>query len=541
MTIIYSAKRIITMNPSQPEATHIAVRDGRILAVGTEASMQDFANATHDARFANDVLMPGFVEGHSHALEGALWSYGYLGYFGRTDADGEYWEGLRSIEAMQQRLQAYAATVDESLPVIAWGFDPVYFPEQRLDCHVLDAAVSDRPVVIFHANLHVMTVNTAMLKLAGIDQVKDIEGIRLGADGKPDGELQEMAAMHVVFDALGYSIFDLVSSTETLQRYARIANRSGVTTITDLYNPLTDDGVKALESVTSDANYPVRLVPAMAALNWSPEEGTERLFDCQGRGNDKLHFGPVKLMTDGSIQGYTARLKWPYYHDGSPNGIWNAPPQQLKDIVHHYHQAGIQLHIHCNGDESVDLMLDAIEEAQELWPRFDHRHTLQHCQIMDHAQLRRAARLGVCLNIFANHLYYWGDIHRTRTLGFERCQRLEPLASTKRLNIPLAIHSDAPVTPLGPLFTAWCAVMRLSASGVQLGEEEKLTVPQALEAITLGAAYTLRLDHLVGSLEIGKFADITVLDEDPLSCEPNHLKDIRVKATVVGGIVHDNN
>lgn len=538
MTTIYSAKRIITMNPSQPEATHIAVRDGRILAVGTQDSMQDFKGAHYDARFANDTLLPGFVEGHSHALEGALWNYGYLGYFGRTDADGHYWEGLRSIEAMQQRLKEYAATVDEASPVITWGFDPVYFPGERLDRHVLDAAVSERPVVVFHANLHVLTVNTAMLKLAGIEQVEDTQGIRLGEDGKPDGELQEMAAMHVVFDALGFSIFDLVASTETLQRYARIARHSGITTITDLYNPLSDEGIAALETATADTAYPVRVVPAMAALNWSPDEGVARLRDCQHRGSDKLHFGPVKLMTDGSIQGYTARLKWPYYHDGSPNGIWNAPPQQLKEIVHHYHQAGIQLHIHCNGDEAVELMLDAIEEAQELWPRFDHRHTLQHCQIMDHAQLRRAARLGVCLNIFANHLYYWGDIHRSRTLGFERCQRLEPLASTRRLDIPLAIHSDAPVTPLGPLFTAWCAVMRRSASGVQLGEQEKLTVPQALEAITLGAAYTLRLDHLVGSLEIGKLADITVLEEDPLACEPNHLKDIRVKATVLGGEVH---
>lgn len=540
MITIYSAKRILTMNPSQPEATHIAVRDGRILAVGNAVSMQDFPDAIHDDRFANQVLMPGFVEGHSHALEGALWNYGYLGYFGRTDAEGQYWEGLTSIAAMQQRLQQYASTIEQDKPVIAWGFDPVYFPAERLDRHALDAVISDRPVIVFHANLHVMTVNSAMLELAGIDQVQGIEGIRLGADGRPNGELQEMAAMHVVFDTLGFNVFDLVSCPKTLQRYARIAQRCGVTTITDLYNPMTEESVEAMMKVTADSDYSVRLVPAMAALNWSPEDGIERLHDCKSRANDKLYFGPVKLMTDGSIQGYTARLKWPYYHDGSPNGIWNAPPQQLKDLVHHYHQSGVQLHIHCNGDESVDLILDAIEEAQELWPRFDHRHTLQHCQIMDHAQLRRAARLGVCLNIFANHLYYWGDIHLTRTIGFERCQRLEPLASTKRLNIPLAIHSDAPVTPLAPLFTAWCAVMRLTATGVQLGEHEKLTVAEALEAITLGAAYTLRLDHLVGSLEIGKFADIAVLDEDPLLCAPERLKDIRVSATLLGGKIHDN-
>ncbi|WP_227370746.1 amidohydrolase [Halomonas sp. M20] len=540
MTTIYSAKRIITMNPSQPEATYIAIRDGRILAVGTQESMKDFEGADYDNRFENDVILPGFVEGHSHALEGALWNYGYLGYFGRTDPEGKHWEGLRSVPDMQARLSDYAASIEAETSVIAWGFDPVYFPEERLDRYALDAAVPDRPVVVFHANLHVMTVNTAMLKLAKIDQVKDVEGIRLGTDGKPDGELQEMAAMHVVFDTLGFSVFDLVASVETLQRYARIARRSGVTTITDLYNPLSNEGVAALESATTQPSYPVRLVPAMAALSWSPQEGIERLRACQGIGHDKLHFGPVKLMTDGSIQGYTARLKWPYYHDGSPNGIWNAPPQQLKEMVHSYHQAGAQLHIHCNGDEAVDLMLDAIEEAQEMWPRADHRHTLQHCQIMDHAQLRRAARLGVCLNIFANHLYYWGDIHLKRTLGFERCQRLEPLASTRRLNIPLAIHSDAPVTPLGPLFTAWCAVMRKSASGIQLGEHENLSVAQALEAITLGAAYTLRMDHLVGSLEIGKFADMVVLEEDPLTCDPDQLKDTAVKATVLGGQVHVN-
>ena len=159
--------------------------------------------------------------------------------------------------------------------------------------------------------------------------------------------------------------------------------------------------------------------------------------------------------------------------------------------------------------------------------------------MIDHAQLRRASVQGLCLNMFANHLYYWGDIHRQRTLGHERCQRLEPLASARRMGIPTAIHSDAPVTPLGPLFTAWCAVMRQTATGKILGEHERLSVAEALEMITLGAAYTLHLDHLVGSLEIGKFADMVALDRDPLASPPEALKEIRVMATVLGGRVHD--
>lgn len=537
---VFAARRILTMNPSQPEATHIAVRDGRVLGVGPLETMRELGAYTLDRRFADHIIVPGFVEGHSHALEGAMWNYLYLGYFARVDPEGLHWAGADSITAMQQRLREGAAALPPGEPLIAWGFDPVYFEGARLDRHLLDAAVQNRPVVVMHASLHVMTVNSRMLEQANLHRHPGVEGIMLDAEGQPNGELQEMAAMHAIFETLGMNLFEAVSAPSTLRRYGQAARNAGVTTITDLYNPLTDEGIAALRQVTAEDRFPVRLVPAMSALAWTPEQGVERLQHCLQQGNDKLHFGLVKMMTDGSIQGYTARMKWPYYHDGHANGIWNAPPEALQQMVQIYHQAGLQLHIHTNGDEAVELMLDALESALDLWPRADHRHTLQHCQVIDHAQLRRSAKLGLCLNMFANHLYYWGDIHRRRTLGYERSRRLEPLASARRLGIVTAIHSDAPVTPLGPLFTAWCAVMRESASGEVLGEQERVSVAEALQMITLGAAYTLRLDHQVGSLEIGKFADMTVLDQDPLAIDPAQLRNIRVLATVLGGEVHAN-
>lgn len=538
--ILYCAQRIITMDPSLPEATHIAVQDGKVLAVGPLEELQDLGEYRLDDSFAGKVIMPGFVEGHSHALEGAMWQYLYLGYFSRRDPQGNNWTGVTSLAEMQQRLHQQAECLPDGEPLIAWGFDPVYFEGMRLDRQALDQAVNDRPLVIFHASLHVMTVNSCMLELAQLERHAGTEGIMLDSDGQPNGELQEMAAMHAVFDALGKNLFEEVSSLPALRAYGQVARRAGVTTITDLYNPLTEEGIAALQEITASSDYPVRLVPAMAALSWTPEQGIARLQDCRQMGNDKLHFGLVKLMTDGSIQGYTARMQWPGYHDGHPNGIWNAPPDTLHQLVQDYHQAGLQLHIHTNGDEAVELMLDAIEDAQTLWPRADHRHTLQHCQFISQAQLRRAARLGVCLNMFANHIYYWGDIHRHKTLGFARSRRLEPLASALRLNIPTAMHSDAPVTPLGPLFTAWCAVQRQTASGASLGREECISVVDALHMITLGAAYTLRLDHLVGSLEVGKYADMVVLDEDPLQIPAERLRDLRVHATIVGGRVHEN-
>ncbi|GHB17320.1 amidohydrolase [Salinicola rhizosphaerae] len=537
---IYSAQRILTMNPTLPEATHIAVRDGRVLGVGPLDELQDLGEYTLDERFAGKVILPGFVEGHSHALEGVLWEYAYAGYFPRQDPAGHTWPGLTDIASLQNHLRRQIAELPAAAPLIAWGFDPIYFPDRRLDRNDLDAIDAERPIVVIHANLHMMTVNGAMLRQSGLEARAEIEGVMTFGDGEPNGELREMAAMFAIFDTLGIDLFDRGSEPETLVRYAKIAQRHGVTTLTDLYNPLSETGVESMLATCARADVPMRLAPAMSALTYTAEVGIERVVDCRESSTDKLHFGLVKLMTDGSIQGYTARLNWPGYHDGKPNGMWNAEPERLTDIVQRYHQAGLQLHIHTNGDEAVDLMLDAIESAQELWPRPDHRHTLQHCQIINQAQMKRAARLGVCLNMFANHLYYWGDIHRERTLGFERSQRLEPLASADRLGIPIAAHCDAPVTPLSPLFTAWCTVARQTASGKTLGAHEALDVARALKLITLDAAYTLKLDDRIGSLEVGKFADMAILDEDPRDVPLEQLPHLHVAATMVGGIVFDN-
>ena len=163
-------------------------------------------------------------------------------------------------------------------------------------------------------------------------------------------------------------------------------------------------------------------------------------------------------------------------------------------------------------------MIDAIEAAQTAHYRPDHRHTLQHCQMADASLFRRMAKLGICANLFANHVYYWGDQHAAITMGPDRARRMDACATALREGVLLAIHSDAPVTPLAPLFTAWCAVNRITASGNILGPEERISASEALYAITLGAAYTLHMDHLIGSIETGKYADFAVLENDPLEC-----------------------
>ena len=537
-TTVFSARKIIAMNPMQPEATHVAVRDGRVLAVGDLARMREWGAFELDERFAAQVLMPGLVEGHSHLMAGGLWQFPFVGFHARTAPDGKVWSGCRDFDEVVQRLaRIESAMGDPKQPLVAWGFDPIFFGSERMTVAHLDRVSTTRPVVVLHASQHLMNVNSTALALAGITRDTDIEGVAKDARGEPSGELQEFAAMFPITRLIG-NIFRVTGTSEAgLRMFGQIAQLAGVTTATDLVNDLAADNVELLQRITAEDDYPVRIVPAYLSLDGSMprQSGAERVRQRITGNTGKLRFGAVKIVVDGSIQGFTARLRWPGYFNGHENGIWIGSPAELKASIEFFHAEGLQLHIHTNGDEATELALDAVEAALARHPRPDHRHTLQHCQMADAAQFRRMARLGMCVNLFANHIYYWGDAHHALTMGPDRAERMDACATALSAGVPLAIHSDAPITPLGPLFTAWCAVNRLTSSGRVLGAAERIPVADALRAITLGAAFTLRLDDRIGSIEVGKWADFCVLDDDPLAVAPEALKDVRIAGTVLGG------
>lgn len=549
-TTVYVARKIITMNPMQPHATHLAVRDGRIMAVGDLARMQAWGEFELDTRFADKVLMPGLIEGHCHLKEGGMWVFPYVGYGDRLGPDGKTWKGLQTMEAVVDALaeicqQWDAAGTPADKPLIAWGFDPIYFGDERMTVQHLDRASTTRPVVICHSNGHLMNVNSEMMRIAGITRDTQIEGVVKFADGEPTGELQEPAAMFPVARRLGPSGSGLLAPMDDdgMRGFGAIACMQGVTTATDLVNQLADHDVDVLLGACERDDYNVRVVPAFKAFHGThgAKEGVQRINELKARHGetDKLRFGVVKMMLDGSIQGFSARLRWPGYFNGSANGIWVTSPKQYEADFEVYHRAGFVVHTHTNGDEASEVAIEAIERVLERAPRPDHRHTLQHGQMIDAAMFRRMARLGLCANLFANHIWYWGDQHASMTMGPDRAARLDACASALAAGVPLAIHSDAPVTPLGPLFTAWCAVNRVTMSGQVLGERERLSIAQALHAITLGAAWTLKLDDEIGSIEVGKRADLCVMEDDPEQAEPMRLKDVRIWGTMLSGRIFE--
>ncbi len=539
MITVYRAKKIITMNPSRPAATHVAVRNGRIVGVGTPEELPGFGRSVLDTQLSDKVLMPGLVEGHCHVMQGAFWRRAYCGPFDRIDPDGVVWRGLSSNALLLNRLREVEVGLnDPGAPLAGWGYDPLFFNGECLDRRDLDQVSSERPIGILHASCHILNVNTKVLELSGLLRTGlNHRGIPLDENGLPTGELRGHEVMSAANRHVGFLREELGRDELGLRQFARQCIRSGVTTATDLAALLSDDAVEMMLRVTGEKDFPVRIAAARKLVNITVPNLIHRAHELLEQSTDRLRLGAIKVVADGSIQGFTARLRKPGYFNGSPNGLWYLPPEQLKEVYRLALREDVQVHTHTNGDQATELALDCIEDALQLRSAPDHRFTLQHCQLADAAQFRRMHGLGVCVNLFSNHIYYWGDLHCRHTVGPERAERMNACATALACSVPTTIHSDAPITPLGPLFTAWCAINRLTSSGRVLGRNECISIDAALHAITLGAAYTLKLDGEIGSIECGKRADFAVLEDDPTRIGGKRLKDVRIWGTVQDGRV----
>jgi predicted amidohydrolase YtcJ len=541
---IFTARRIITMNPSQPDAIAVAVHEGRILSVGSLDHVQSaVGDATVDRQFEDKVLMPGLIEPHMHALmSGLQWQSAYLGYYDRVAPDGTAAPGCRDKAAILDRLgKAIREWDGEGGIFTAWGIDPSLLGDATLTAADLDAVCGDVPVLVHNTSGHIDYANSEMLRLAGIDASTNVEGIVKDADGNPTGEIREMRAMALLRPLLAGH------TPERMQRAVRdagrMAVRAGCTTISDWAFGLQADALDACVAVTREEDYPARLAlapfaPILRTQAGSPEGAVEAWREMKRAEHERLIVRSAKFMVDGSIQGFTGLMRWPVHHNGAPNGIANTTPEQLTELMRAFHRAGVQCVTHTNGDAAIDMALDAIETVLTELPRPDHRFRLEHVQMGTRDQFERMAKLGVGAVLFPVHLYFWGDVHRTVTIGPDRAARMNAVRTALDTGVRVAFHSDEPVTPVGPLFSAWCAVNRKTASGFVLGEPERIRVTEALRAITIDAAYLQHRDRDAGSIEVGKLADFAVLEADPLAENPSALKDIPVWGTVLAGEPH---
>ena len=537
---IFRAKRIVTLDHAMPTADAVAVMDGRVLHTGALADVRaDLSghDVAVDDTFGDSVIVPGFVEAHCHIFgEASLASHPWVGSYDRRSVTGSVQSGCHNLGAALARIEeAHAALLDPNETLVCMGWDPSMAGGQAMTGEMLDAVSESRPIFVLHASLHLGVGNRAMMRRADITRETSEHGVMKHGDGEPNGELRENALGLV----LGNHI--RIGGGDSIRAAGTVARQAGCTTVTDLAFAATEPMVTSHASVVDQDSFEARVyyAPSARVLHSRMGDATvDHIVSLSRGGSDKFRMGPVKFIIDGSIQGRTARMDWPGYCCGDPNGMWLFEEDELYELMLPYHRAGLQLALHTTGDAAVERGLNVFEHLLTTHPRFDHRHRLEHAQLATESSFKRMKALGMTVNLFANHGYYWGETHRTETAGPARSRHLDACGTALRHGVPFSIHCDAPVTPLDPLFTMWCAVNRITSAGLPLGETERISASAALRAMTIDAAYLLKADGSIGSIESGKFADFSVLSDDPTTCDPMGIKDIEVRATVLSGTVH---
>lgn len=529
---VYLHGRVRTMDDSRC-VTAFAVRDGRFVAVGSDAEIESLAGPdTESVDLNGRAVLPGFIETHVHP---------HMSGSSSIDVDAGV-DACPDIESLVRALAARSSTSAPDVPVHASGFDDSLVAEDRgLTRADLDRAATDRPIIVRHLSGHGVYVNSFVLRDRGVGRsTPDPEGgvIVRDAAGDPTGEFREIPAMRLVLDP-SESVPVAEELDDSLRRaLARMAS-VGVTSFHDMFvSPVMVDSYRRLRA-SGELSLRGRLYAGFGTLDGFTV-GNTSLPDA----DDCLSFGGVKLISDGSIQLHTGALTEPYHDLGGCHcGDMAIPPADLDEMVTQCHAAGRQVAIHTNGDRAIDLALDAIEKAvassggQALPDGLQHR--LEHVQTLREDQIRRMRELGVAASVFVNHVYYWGDRHRDRFLGPARGARISPLASIVAAELPFALHCDNPVTPVDPLFTIHTAVNRVTRGGEVLGPEQRIDAATAVAGYTCTAARLGAEAGVKGAIAPGLFADFVVLDDDPVTCDPAAIKDIEVLATVVGDrVVH---
>ncbi|TNE57088.1 MAG: amidohydrolase [Alphaproteobacteria bacterium] len=541
---VFPAKKIITMNPAQPEATAVAVRDGRILEVGTLESLRPWLEAfPHkiDDRFKDKFLMPGFIDPHLHpSMAAVLLPMRFV-----TAMEWRLpWEIVAPVttpEAFLKRVRDIDAEMESpEAPLFIWGYHQLWHGKMRRAA--LDDISKTRPIVIWHRSFHELYMNSACLKWAGIDEASagghhqvDIENGHFFENG-----------LRLAMAKLNSYLLSPAHYHEGLKRLARVAHFGGHTTLGDMavgiFNFEMEWQTTKTFLDTDETPFRVQMIPASNILfgeKGSNEAALDFIKTLPERNTNRLRFyDHVKLFTDGAFFSQLMQLKAPGYIDGH-HGEWLMPPEHFEAAARTYWNAGYKIHVHCTGDLGVDLALDTLAKLQEEKPRFGHRFTIEHFGLSTPEQVRRMKELGALASV---NIYYFHELSGTYAregLGFERASQMARVGSLLREGVPFAFHSDFTMAPALPLNSASVAATRINAEGTLMGEDERVPVHDALKAITSEAAWILGLEDEIGSIRAGKKADFTVLEEDPYQVAPESLNDIPIWGTIFEGTPHE--
>ena len=535
-THVYRNGTILTMDSGGSQAQALAVRGETILAVGSDAEIMALADPhTVVTDLRGRTMLPGFIDGHSHFVSAGLMAATQL------DLSSPPVGGVKNIAEIKELIRAKAAETPKGEWILGFGYDDTGLEDKRHPlASDIDEVAPEHPVLLRHVSGHLSSCNS--LALAKANYTKDTPDpvggvIRRDEHGNPNGVLEEPPAMNPVA-----ALLPEVSEEDWMRSIVTACDAYTAKGVTSAQDGFTQEKQWAQLRKAHEKGLlrnRVQILPGLGCCDLN--QFTSHASGTPLTADRKISLGAVKHLVDGSLQCYTGCLSNPYHkiiYDLPDGPMWRGyiqeNPEGFIDRIVALHRQGWQIAIHGNGDEAIQLILDAYEEAQKRYPRADARHIIIHCQTVREDQLDRIKRLGVVPSFFVVHTYFWGDRHRDIFLGPDRAKRISPLRSALKRGILFSNHNDTFVTPIDPLLSVWSAVNRITSSGQVLGEEYTISVMDALRSVTSWAAYQACEERIKGSLEPGKLADFVILEANPLTVAKETIKDIGISATIVG-------
>ncbi|MEM7324234.1 MAG: amidohydrolase [Actinomycetota bacterium] len=530
--LVLDNANVITVDPAMPRANSVGIVGDRIVAV----SVAERIDGARRIDLGGRTVVPGFNDAHNH-----------MQAFGAALNEVPLQpDRVRSVEEIVAAIADRAADTPDGVWVIGTGYDNNKLAERRHPTrYELDAVSPDNPVLLNHTSGHFCVVNTAAMRLARIGEVAVPEGgvVAVGDDGQPNGLLEEQAQTLARALLHPRAISDMVqnlgaASDVYLSEGITSCQEAGVGGILGTKEPLE---LAAYQQARRTGRLRVRvtLMPAVETLHTTdhhPDDDEPFVLDLglhSGFGDDWLKFGPVKIFADGSLIGRTAAMSEDF--DGEPgnNGYFQMDEQKLHTLIGNAHRSGWQVATHAIGDRAVASVLDAYQEAQARHPRADTRHRIEHCGMCRAEDVARIAALGVIPVPQGRFINEIGD-GMLRAIGDRRpdCYRQRSFLDA---GVPLPGSSDRPVVNGAPLLGIHDMVNQRTDSGQPFNPHEAVTAEEAVRSFTLHSAVAAFDEGRKGSIEVGKLADLTVLDRDLTTIDPADIATTTVEATMVGG------
>jgi len=513
----------------------IAIKDGKIFAIGTISEINKSKSSSSKViDLKGKSLLPGFIDAHSHIMMGPQ----LIDY---VNVSSPPVSGVRNIDDIIDKLKKKQAddNIKKGEWIIGWGYDPDLLNERRHPNKFdLDKDFPDNPVYLNHVSGHLATMNSQALKLVGYSaETPNPAGgeiYRVNSSNEPTGLISETAMAQAREALPKLSTEEILENLKTtLELYAS----SGITTANDGYTSAVQ--IQQLLNAQKSIDFPIDVI---GLLGFTDLQAYMKAPNFEfAKYNKRVKIAGVKIVSDGSPQGKTAKMKDPYLtpvpgcaHDCT--GITLINQEQLDGLLSTLYGQGIQAFTHCNGDGAIDMYLSAHEKALANTEKEskDLRSVIIHSQFMRPDLIKSYAEYGLIPSYFTNHTYFWGDVHMNN-MGKERADYTSPIRSSIDAGITYTNHNDYPITPLSHSMMLSTAVNRTSRSDKVIGPEQRVSAYEALKALTINAAYQYFEEDQKGTLEVGKLADMVILDQNPLEVDSEKLKDIQVMETIKEG------